>query len=893
MGGGRAIVFAAFLLAACEVGDGSDIGPKLPKLPDASCKVVVADDQGRGVVGATVSIGNNLRAVTGRNGRGDLLADPRGRALVAVDAANAAAVAGDTLAGYQVATTIVGPDLPAVLYVPDMPASASASLALGTQASPTTITSVRGARLVVGAGSSVGATGGGSPVDVRLGDLQAQHLPGDLPPATAGAWLFGGGLWIDPVGVSFLPGAGIDVPDDLGLGGGGTARLFHLDPATGEWGEVAVTPTAGGGRIVANGAIASGGLYVFGAATSSTTVTGRIVDGEGRGVPGALVVVDQWKTVADGSGWFRVDGVPAALADGSPRSAAVEWFAGGTWLPVRAALAAPVVPGAVDLGNLVLDSLPAGNIRVQQVLQGRAELFRPSRLSSLRGDVALATAGDGNGHVLFEDVPAEYFGFQDGRAIDSHDVLYGQSVGFLEVGTRWLDAYQFLFERDWYLGGRQSRTYVSDALGGGPLEDAGVVQGIVPGQGRVGFTSEGGTIFANRDYAGRATATRRSVRDGHAITHAFSIEVPNGEHLELPLQRVLRTPLGAFDRHGLVAGSLTGVDPANQHALRVTRRLSLQEWWDEIVEGGPAPSAVPLDVDPAATHGAFVVGVPAVGGHLAAIEYQSPGGVETLQKVGIVADLVPVEGQRVSQDVALDASATAGFLVAGALLGAPPELDVAQLSLSLALQQPSGRIVDVARGLRGNHVVSGNDLLFTLPPLDGALAGNGWLALLDGSQASGGSTIRCSTLISLPRPSSLPAFPLGAVAFHAFPEISAPANGATVPATGFTVQLALPADALHGAIELRSESPTDTLLWQGLLHPHATQFVFVTLPADVATPLIPGRTWQLTVSAAFGDGPVSGTPKPYENLSTFAQSIGAVERGVTQVTRRTIQITTN
>lgn len=883
--------FAAF--AACDVGDGSEIGPDLPILPDASCKVVVLDDQGRGVVGATVTVDGGARAITGRNGRSDLLASPRGRRVVRVDAADAAATAGDRLASYRVALSITGQDLPAALHVPELPDAASVVLPAGTQAGTTTVTSTAGASLLVPAGCSVGAPGGAADVVVRLGDLQTVHLPGDLPVAASGAWLFGRGLWIDPAGATFTPPADLDVPDELGIGAGGTASLFRLDQTTGEWLLVADDAVGTGSRLVVSGAVAEGGLFVFGQTVPAATVSGRVVSATGITVANALVRVDHLHTTSGGDGRFVVERVAAVAADGAPRSAAIELFAGGSWLPARAQTTAPLPTSLVEVGDLTLDTLLAGNVRVQQVVKGRADAVRPARLSTLRGDVALTTTSDANGQVVFEDVPCEYFGFQEGRAIDSRDVLYGQAVAYLDLGRRWVDANQFLQERTWYLGGRRSRTLVTDALGSGPLENAWVVQGAVPGEGRVGETREAGALFASRDFAGRATASRRSERDGRVLISAFSIVDPFGDHTELPLQRLRRSPVAAFDRHGLVAGTLLGADPARQHELRATRRLSVQEWWDEIAEGGPAPSSLPLDVDPAATHAEFVVGVPAIGGNVAVAELTSPGGVKTLQALGVLADLLPTEGQRIARDVALDALATTNFVVAGALATAPPELDLAQLTMALALQQPSGRIVDAARGLRGNHVAAGGDLVLTLPPLGGPLAGHGWLALLDGSWANGGSTLRCSALISVPRPSPLPAFPNGAVTFGAFPTLSAPANGAAVPAAGFTVQLALPANALHGALELRSDTGAEVLSWQVILPPYATEFAFVTLPQDVPTPLLPGRTWTLTVSAYFGDGAIVGALDPYSDLSAFVQSIGAVERGANVVTRRSIQITTN
>jgi hypothetical protein len=880
-----AAVLLCAALTACHQGLGSDIGPKLTSLPNESCKVVVLDDLGRGVVAARVTVAGAM-ALTGRNGRGDLVTSPRGRQLVDVDGGHAAAVAGDRLGRVRFAATILGPDLPAVVFLPDLSASSAAVLTLGTQAAATTVTASSGGKITVAAGASVGSDDAAATnVTVRAGALQPQHVPGDLPAATNGALLTGGVFAIDPPGVTFAPAAGLDVADDLGLGAAGTATLYRLDAATGEWTAVQSGLAAVAGRILAPAAAAGGGLYVFGADVPAASLSGRVVSAAGVPMPDVMVTVDGRATSSDAAGRFVVTNVPGARVDGSPRSAVVELFAGGSWLPVRLGSVFAVTAGAMlDVGDLGLDTMLAGNVRVQQVRRGRADTLRAIRLGSSCDAVALTTLGDASGQAVFEDLPARWFGFQEGRPIDGRNVYYGQGVGFLDPGRRWFDAYQFFDERPWFIGSRRTRALLTDAVGGGPLCDVVLVRGATAGEGYIGITNESGSFFVDRDFSGRATATLRTQRDGQTFVHAFSIERPNGDHLELPIRRVLRQPLAAFDRHGLVAGTVTGADPARQQRLRATRRLDLQEWWDDVVEGLPIPSALPIDVDPATTHAAFQAGVAVAGGHLVATELTSPAGVDTLQKVGVVADLVPTEGGTIQRDIALDLPATSTFVAAGSLVGVDPAVVVAQLAVDLAVQQPSGRVIDVVRGLRGNLTANGDDLQFLLPSLAGVLPDHLWLALVRGDFTSGGSTLQLRSLQLLPtvQPRVL----------AAFPTLAAPAAGATVAASGFTVDFTLPSGALYGTIELRSTAG-ETLLWQIVVPPDLTQFAFVTLPAEAATPLLAGRSYTLTVSAYFGTSVLATADDPYADLSGFLQSIGSTEIGVDQVTRRSLTLTTN
>ena len=878
---------AAIAVAAtgCGVGDGSDIGPALPALPSDSCKVVVLDDTGRGVTAATVTIGG-ARARTGRNGRGDLFASPRGRVLVDVDAEHGAAVSGDRLGRYTVATSVAGPDLPAVLYVPEFPLAASALLTPGTQSTATVVTSAGGSSVTVPAGGSVGAPNGAVSVRLQLGELQASHLPGDLPGDGAGALTFGRGLWIDPAAVTFAPGLDLDVVDDLGDdSGAGAPRLFRLDATTGEWGEVVVAVDVTGGRLRAAAAVDRGGCYAFAAAGPAVVVSGRVVDVAGNPIGNAMVSCDQRRAISDGSGRFTISGIGASVTPGVTRAAVLTVFAGGSWLPARSTTNIAVGSDALAVGDVVLDTLPAGDIRMQQIVRGRANEFAPAQLSSQRGDVALVTTGNADGQAIFEEVPAEFFGFQDGRPLDAREVLYGQSVSFLDRGRRRLDVLQFQQRRAWYQGARRSRVYVSDAIGGGPLTNAFVISGATPGSGLVGETRDGATVFAARDFSGRATATRSSTLGGQTLVHAFSIVRPDGDNLELPLRRLLRPALGAFDRHGLVGGTVIGADPARSHALVATRRLSLQEWWADVVDGVPIRSSLPIDVDPALTHAGFTVGVDVVGGNVAVVEFTSGGSGDTPTAIAIAADITPREGELVPLDLEL-APASTTFVVAGALVGLAPEIQVADLRYDLALRQPSGRVVDVARGL-GGLVANGDDLQLQLPALVGALVDHEWLLLLRSSSSVSGIDASHASLCVL-RAQDSPAFRL-----PQFPAIVAPAPALTVAASGFTVQFTLPPGAVSGTVELRSTIAGDERHWQAVVPPNATEFTFVDLPTGAPDPLVAGRSYTLTVTASFGAGVLATVSDPYRDFATFWQSIGAAERGVVHVVRRSLAIVAN
>ena len=873
------------LLAACA-GDGSDIGPRLPRIPDKSSKVLLFDDDNQGVVSATVALaGSTTSALTGRNGRGDFLATPRGRLLFDVDPSWAAATAGDTLGGYRVALTVTGPDAPTPLHVPQLPDSASAVVNVGLQTTATTISSAHGA-LAVASGVSISVEGVTETTRLSLGELSAEHLPGDVPSSGVGTRLFGRGFYVAPLGASFSAGLDLDVEDDIRATTLG-AELFWLDDQSGEWIIVGVA-TASAGRLTASGVIERGGLYAFGVIVEDVrSVEGRVVDVEGLPVPDVMVTVDQRHTTTASNGTFFLDGVAETYGNGDLRDAPLELYAGGSWLPVITSLTVSGSSPTIDVGDVELDTVRAGNVRVQQVLRARADGFQPARLSSVIGEVALSQMSDANGQVTFEDVPSGYFGFQEGRRQNDRRVYYGQEVGFLEFGRRWLDSYQFLFDRPWFQGTRSTRGYICDRVGGGPVEFAYLVKGDTADAGYIGETRETGQLFGERGFKRRATATLRTEREGVAITHGFTVALPRSDHQEFPMRRVLRRPLGNFERHGYVTGSVTGTTPGSSYDTRVTRRMTRQELWDAVVEGAPMSSTFPVDIAVGPTQSGFRVGLPVAGGNIAVVELADNNGKDRLEKYAVLADVRDglVEGANLTLDDPVPLVASTQFVLQDALAAAPAEVDATSLELSIGQEVDGAGVVDVARRVDGSISLTGDDLELALPPLS---LGERWILLLGGESTSADVTSSHYSMIDVEGATTT------GFAFRPFPTLTAPAAGATVAASGFDVEFSLPAGCLGGKIELYSEGAgsEDTLIWEVLVPPDELDFRFVQLPAEAETPLLANRTYTLKVSAWFGTVDIF-TPNVYGDFVAFAQSIAPVEGGVRQVTTRSIEIQTN
>ncbi len=873
---------------ACTEGDGSDIGPKLEPLPGPGYKLQVLDDASRGVAGARVTVGERT-AVTGRNGRADLLVEQGGTRLVGISADAASATGPDRLASMVVRAEGVAGGFDGPVWIPDLAPSAGLALPSGLLATEQVLddSASSGAVLTFASGSSIG-----SAVRVRTGLLQRHHLPGAFESAT----LVGRGILVDPQGPSGLaavPGATLSVPDDCGMPENAPVRLLRHVAEQGTWQEVA-TGVVVSGRATFAAAVATGGLYAMAAGPFATaSVTGRVLNPFDEAVGNAFVRVDSIRAVTDGSGNFRCDSVVAVDGSGTPRQVAVEVVAGNYHLPATLALTAQLAANATTaLGTLELETTFGGNVRTLSVEQGRARGLIRMTLSGERMPGAAVGFADAGGEALLEDVPARVIGSTFGFPIDRKEVAESQPQIFLENGRLWLDWNVYLNDLDWYQGGRRTRMQALDALGGGPIRDAYATRGSTGGSGYVGRTQGNGVLSTDRATQ-RYTMALETENATGTVTSAVSFSSVNAEHLEFPMERVQPVSVGRFDRHGIVEGSLLSAfpDPAIRHEVRTTRRIEVGEWLEDTMRDRPIPSMLPLKVAPVAPAFAFAVGVGAPVGNLAVAEVVDIGGVDVLSRVGILPNLPVVEGASIERDVPLGLATNEPFDAPDALLGLDPAIAPASLVFDLGLLLPNGLGCDVVRGIEGNKTVQASDLQLALPPLVGGSAGSNWLCTLRGTASVADSTVDQRSLLQFDATGAAPATP-----FLPAPVIQSPLPGDSVSASGFTISFQPPAGALWLEIELRStvtgtNGLPDTAVWRVVAPANITSYQVVALPPDSVTPLQAGRTYTLSVAAFRADRGVLPTlTDPYFQLTRYFMSLDLFEAGVTAVSRRTITI---
>ncbi len=884
------------LVLGCSRGTGSDIGPNLDVLPAGDYRVLVRNDAGKPVVGATIRVaGVGPTAATGSLGRGILRAVFSGRRLLSVEGDNAAAQNGDQLGVIAVAAdTPDGNELPYTIYLPDVFASQVQNLAAGVQ--PATVvlddTAQSGAVLTVSAGDTV-TFGAAISEDLKLAKLAVEHLPIGVPATTGTAALTSRAIWVHPLGAQFLPGAQLAIPNtELNLPAAASANLYYLEPTTGDWVLVG-TGTENAGQIEAPvGSVTKGGLYCFAVdVAATTTVSGRVLDAAGFPLPGVLVRGPQASTRSNGAGVFLLPAMAGFDAGGVARNVNIELDGGRSLLPVQSLLPLALSPITLDMGDVTLDSRRVTNLRVLMVSRGFAVPYQRLRVSSsvgLTGDVGTS---DANAQVFFEDLADGDLGAVSTVPRNGDTVLRTQFISRLNNGFADNSLRSFAQETFWALnidGG--TRIESRDQYGTGHLSGAYVIVGTVGGAGLVGQTDIFGGLQVGVPQSDDVTCVMQSTAGSSTVTSAVSFNSSLTGLLEMPIERPLQSKVGSFARFGMYQGDIT-----NSLGVGRVRRVSssggmtLQDWMDETVLALPSTAATPVQLDPAVTGGSsYVRGVPAGAGQLVAIEGTDLAGVFTLERMAVTNGLSVLEGSRQVQDLDLAHIVGSSFSVTGGLLNQDALITDADLSFDLAGELANGLVVDLARMVSGNITPAGDDVSVSLPTLPPGLT-RYWLAL-GGSTSSAGAAVEQRSIVSF-----VDAANQGA-GFLPLPLLSGITSGDAVPATGFSFGLTLPAQASYAIVQLRSDTGSDVKDWTAVLPWDATGYSFREFQAGVPAVLEAGRSWTLKVTCVRASSPLLLGAVPsqfstYQKILTHWVGLKEADRGVDALSSVSISLT--
>ncbi len=885
-----AVLSCSLLLWGCQ-GEGSDIGPTLGLQPPEPFVVQVFDDASRPVSAATVSSSVGT-VVSGRAGRAESPVRPNAPAVFTLSAHAASARDGDQLVGFAVRGTPIDESrsLERAIFLPDVSGSVGLPLATGVPLGATALDdrATSGAILAVASGTVV-SDGAAASVTLRTASLLARHLPVAPPSANGLATLLTSAVFVSPATATFGPGVTLSVADSIGATGAAAAiDVLRLDATTGIWARVG-SATAAAGRISATPGIDGGGLYVFAVTTARTcSVSGRVVDLTGRPVARALVHAHGQTASTDTAGAFLLPLLPAVDLGARARDETIEAIGGRGWLPVSATLLTTLADGPVPLPDLVLDTVLTGHMRVLLVERGGVLPNRRVRtnqtLNQTRAETFIGTSGMG----ILEDLPAGLYGIAFGRADDRVNGFRTDGLVRLRDNERVVDARLFSLRSGYDDGRRGNTVVVYDAEGGGPLFDVGVVRGVEPERGFAGRTFDNGSLFVGLGSDDEVTAVTDTARDGRRAISAFTTVQTMARRIELPVRVAARARTGAFDRHGLVEGSVTGGVAGRARELCATWPLTYREWFERVMlddetSGGRVPRKSEVTSDATA---AFTIGVPRPRGHVSLAEHRVDAGRTVLDAAFVAFDLAPVEGN-VERVAGAFARADAQFSILP-----PTNLDARVLGNLVAdwgLQNASGTVADVARGTVGValNLFSGS-LTFDLPPLTGELAGARHRVCLRAAATSGGVSVEQRQAFTLTTLTTNAAAPQLAV-----PTLTSPAPGSLVSADGFSVEFTPPDDADFVVVRLASDSGGELREWTALLPPTARSFTFRRLPVEVAQVLASGRTWQLQVKAFRAlNGPLGQQDRPYQTVISTFVSLGAAELGVDSLASLSISVST-
>ncbi|MBK8980054.1 MAG: hypothetical protein IPM29_29495 [Planctomycetes bacterium] len=889
--GRRTALVALVGLAAACTGSGSDIGPDIPYLSTPTYVVAVRDAADRPVCNALVAVAGPVAgsiagaASTGRNGRADVPAAVGPAVTIEIDASTATATAGDRFGSIRFSAPGAPiEELPFVAFLPDLAGSSERVLEVGTVTSTITLddSGWSGAVLTIGAGTRVARAGAGdAALAVRTGALPADRAPPQWLDGSSGPVLCGRAVAIEPLALRLEPAAALSMPNELGLSAGATCELRATDPVTGDWRRVADgVVSSDGQRIdVAAGAVAHGGLYTFAiAAAATTTVAGRIVSpGATEALSDVLVRAgDRFARVGPG-GRFELREVAAADAAGVPRELDL-LVQGSRYREARSTTRriTALPGGTVAVGDVELDAVLVTPTRLLSVSRGAGDPWTTIAISSTEQLWSELAISDGVARADLVDVPAGFVSFVRARPDPQrqYDVRMAEGFAWVPARERVVDYRLFTRQEPWAPGGRVTRVWVADAIGGGLIDGAIAYRRY--GEGDHERLYEASRTFVPRMQLGPdsdATVAVETSAGGRTLLSAFTARGVTTGRLEAPLLRAVREPLGSFAPHALLAGTA----PAGGSDVVVsTQPVGVAEdWLDRALRDEPLRVDVPRPLEPTAGAREFVIGVPAPHGGLVALTGDRDAADRLMAaQLALVPD-PPLDRTRVQTiELAQLASFDQRIVLPDLFLGRDAAVPLDAFALDLAAELADRRLFEIGRRLAQVGAV-GNDAELALPPFAGRLRGARFLAVVVARVADATLVREQRGVFRLQADQPAPRAPL-----LPLPRVVAPLPGASVPVAGFAIDLEPPPGALYQVLTLSRTSDDTLRTWTVVLPGDATHFTFAPLPDGPE--LLSAGSYRLRVEATRVRGETLNRQAlgPYQAAVARWISIGADEKVV-------------
>lgn len=898
-----ALLVLAVLAAgpSCHRGPGSDIGPNFAPPPATTLSGVVVDPAGLPITGASSTIaGSGSRATSARSGRFVFGDPPLSVPLrLTIDGSAGTADAMDRFPMIVVAApSIAGTDeLDPAVVLPDLNAGASRTENLGASAGFTLDDSGNaGGTLVVASGTVLGRGGSTGSVTITLTNVGPDQLPVDLSATIGDANVTTRGVWLTPTDLTFAGTVDFSVPTTLGLGAGGKANLYRLDPVTGAWTLVGPgTAQAGGSITLDTSALPGGGCYVFATAVATATIlTGRAVDKDKVPIPGAIVTSVLGKSVrAAQDGSFSLGPLPAVDAGSNPLSLDYSVRAPRGYEPVRVAATVTASAGSTDVGDVTIDTFATSTLRALLTERGRLATDRRIEVGVQPQIFGEIRQGGREGIVVLQDVPVGYFNIR-GSWVENNTFFRGyvpyETLPAPVFDTRGLVGSVDPRGAEW-LGAM--RAFALDEEAGAPLLGA-VFQGAHRSDSGSATTDREGVVFGNGDRYGVSSMSFESTIPGLSVTSVVSITKIDTARTEFP-QKVARAPrVGNFDPHGVLEGDLTNTGAGTERRMIVRPVFRTTDFWHRVLTGRTFAGSLPRADDPDVTAGtSYRLGVPTGGSYITGIEGVLQSGVLVPQRIGVLVDLLIDAGTVVNQDLALDHPIDQTLALPGAIAGLDGDIATTSLRYELGLRRPDGLALDLLPEV-GGVVASAPDVTIPVPALTGPLAGGVFLVALRGSdtRANGADVSQASFTEAATSPVTPPVL-------LPVPEVQSPTPNQTVSASGFDVTWTWPsgvADPNYFVIELSTVNGTDDRYWTVYVRGDLRVFEFGRLVPSAPNPLVAGRTYDLRITAHRVDKGVTYSPdinNSYQRIIGNLYSLRAGARGSAATASYAFKVTTN